>query len=315
VKLTVLTCMNKTEHQYEFVTESPISMAKKFLSSSPEVDKPDIASKKPRSHKHAVAAIDAKEENEDEEFKSVGERIPKKKTKMNVNVKEMVKVKEKPKKPKPKHKTDVFEDDKEDNDGKPLKIVTIHILIESTTPSGPSKLHTKATSLTIKTLQCRPFFHDMADDFNTLLCSIAKITPCAVESLVATKLQWKSETPLGGLCKLLANDVGYGAMISGVKGRKGDVAVFVYIPPPAKSKVVSETHHICYVLPTFQIQTWPTSNPHHVMDPLDFEEEMAEQELRNMSHKAQIVHLYFLYSQLNPISRVGHNAPWICTAP
>jgi len=37
--------MNQTEHQYEFVTESPISMAKQFLSPSTKADKPDIASK------------------------------------------------------------------------------------------------------------------------------------------------------------------------------------------------------------------------------------------------------------------------------
>ena len=34
-----------------------------------------------------------------------------------------------------------------------------------------------------------------------------------------------------------------------------------------------------------------------------------------MSHKAQIVCLYFLYSQFNLILRVGRNAPRICTAP
>jgi hypothetical protein len=49
-------------------------------------------------------------------------------------------------------------------------------------------------------------------------------------------MQWKFETPLGGLWKLLANDIRYDAMVSVAKTKKGNVAVFVYMPPPVRAE-------------------------------------------------------------------------------
>jgi len=86
-------------------------------------------------------------------------------------------------------------------------------------------------SSAVKTLQQGPIFHDTADGFDVLQTTIAKLAPCAVKNLVVSKMQWKFETPLGGLRKLLANDTGYDAMVSALKTKKGDVAVFVYMPP------------------------------------------------------------------------------------
>jgi len=63
-------------------------------------------------------------------------------------------------------------------------------------------------SCATKILQRGPIFHDTADSFDVLQSTIAKLAPCAVKSLVMSKMQWKFETPLGGLRKLLANDVG-----------------------------------------------------------------------------------------------------------
>src|SRR5882762_10062935 len=51
-------------------------------------------------------------------------------------------------------------------------------------------------------------------------------------------MQWKFETPLGGLHKLLANDMGYNALVSAAKAKKRDIAVFVFMPPPVKVEEV-----------------------------------------------------------------------------
>jgi len=138
---------------------------------------------------------------------------------------------------KPKAKTNVFNEE-EDDELEPSKQITIHLFIESTM-STTNKSQSKAVaSSATKTLQRGPIFHDTADSFDVLQTTIAKLAPCAVKNLVISKMWWKFEMPLGGLHKLLANDIGYNAMVSAAKAKKGDVAVFVYMPPPVKVEEV-----------------------------------------------------------------------------
>jgi len=215
-------------------------MAQRFLPPGPVADKPVILLKLPGSRKRNAAVVD----DCTEELDLAEEAASKKKAKVqgNTNPKSNLKSKEM-KKSKPKSKTDIFEEDDEDGDCEPSQTITVHLFIESVISSAPPKSRAKSTSSTTKTLQRGPFFHDTVDGFDTLKRNLAKITPCAIESLIIAKLQWKFETPLGGFRKLLTNEVGYNAMISAVKGKKGDVAVFVYMPPPAKSDVVSDVFH------------------------------------------------------------------------
>ena len=106
---------------------------------------------------------------------------------------------------KQKAKPNVFNDNK-DND-KPSKQITIQSLfIESTVSTLKSWSSKAAASAATKTLQQGPIFHNITDKFDVLLATIAKHAPCAIKNLLVLKMQWKFETPLGGLWKLLAND-------------------------------------------------------------------------------------------------------------
>ena len=152
---------------------------------------------------------------------------------------------------KPKAKTDVFD---EEEDDEPSKQITIHLFIESTVSTTTKSRSKTAVSSATKTLQRGPIFHDTADSFDVLQTTIAKLAPCAVKNLVVSKIQWKFETPLGGLRKLLTNDIGYNAMVSATKAKKGDVAIFVYMPPLVKveevqlilnpTMIISEGQHL-----------------------------------------------------------------------
>jgi hypothetical protein len=141
-----------------------------------------------------------------------------------------------------KGKTDLVDDDDDDGDDeKPIsKKITVHVVIENPAKApAPSRPRQKtATMAPINTIQRGPFFHDVTHDFATLQQSIAKVTPCAVKSLVTSKMQWRFETPLNGVRKLLANDAGYNAMIAAAKSKRGDVVVFIYMPAPGKEDVV-----------------------------------------------------------------------------
>jgi len=201
-------------------------MAKQLVSQSTE--EVVVEAKAKKSHKRKIAPID------DEEVENIESGTTAKKRKKKEAVK---RVAAKTTTKKLKSKIDIFD---EDEDDEPSQKITIHLFIESTIPSGPtSKSRSKATaSSAIKTLQRGPIFHDTADNFEVLQATIAKLAPCAVKNLVVSKMQWKFETPLGGLRKLLANDMGYNALLSAAKAKKGDVAVFVFMPPPVKVEEV-----------------------------------------------------------------------------
>jgi hypothetical protein len=187
-----------TEHDYEFITESPTSMAKRFDTISSDREETVVEVNTKRSRKRRPVGID--DEEEVEVLVAPPKKRKQKGSGKQANVKPTKKV---------KSKTDVFQDDE---DEEPSKTISIHLFIESIA-SAPKSRSKSALSSAVKTLQ-------------------------RGQNLVVSKMQWKFETPLGGLRKLLANDTGYDAMVSAAKTKKGDVAVFVYMPPPVKAEEV-----------------------------------------------------------------------------
>lgn len=135
--------------------------------------------------------------------------------------------------------TKIPEEDDEDEDEPPKQIIA-HIFIESSSPPPLSGKSQTKNAMSTKVLQRGPCFLNVNDDFESLLKSLAKVAPCAVKSLVVSKLQWKFEDPMSGARKLLSNVNGYNAMISAVKTKmkKADAVVFVYMLPPVKPEEV-----------------------------------------------------------------------------
>ncbi len=85
-----------------------------------------------------------------------------------------------------------------------------------------------------------PFKHSMSDSFHSLQKRIAAETPCNVKLLALSQVYWKFEKPQNAPHKLMSNEMGYEALISGVKGDKRvDTIVMIFMPPPAKDLVCS----------------------------------------------------------------------------
>jgi hypothetical protein len=144
-----------------------------------------------------------------------------------------------------KRKTDILEiSDDEDQVPKDQvpKPITVYLFIESSTPPAASSTKSRgksATSSSLKTIQRAPFIHNSNEDFSAFCRAIAKNTPCHLDTINTTKLQWRFETPQNGQRKLVTNQIGYEAMISAAKLKKGGAVIFVYMPPPAKPEIVS----------------------------------------------------------------------------
>jgi hypothetical protein len=149
-------------------------------------------------------------------------------------VEEPAKKKRKGRKKAAKRPADVFEPSNEDDE--PPKWFTVYFDIEgpkSATPNtGRSK--TAPPPLVIKK---GPFFHHTNDSFSAFKETIAALTPCNPDLLVLTSLTWKFDTPANGVRRLMPNKVEYEAMLTAVKGKKGECVVFVYMPPPKKDMV------------------------------------------------------------------------------
>src|ERR1700677_4359185 len=108
--------MSHTEHDYEFITESPTSMAKQFEHISFDNEKIIVEVKTKKTHKCKAVSVDDGEEVE------VPIATPKKR-KRRVNGKQALVQTMK----KPKAKTNVFD---EEEDDEPSEQITIHLFIE-----------------------------------------------------------------------------------------------------------------------------------------------------------------------------------------
>ena len=130
--------MSHTEHDYEFITESPTSMAKQFEHISSDNEEIIVEVKTKKTHKRkAVSADDGEVEVP---------IAPPKKRKRRVNGKQALAQTMK----KPKVKTNIFD---EEEDDEPSKQITIHLFIESTVSTTTKSRSKTAVSSATKTLQ------------------------------------------------------------------------------------------------------------------------------------------------------------------
>lgn len=53
-----------------------------------------------------------------------------------------------------------------------------------------------------------------------------------VESLALEQLHWKHETPANAGRKLLADEIGYKAMLKSIEAKRGNIVIFFYLPKP-----------------------------------------------------------------------------------
>jgi len=90
----------------------------------------------------------------------------------------------------------------------------------------------------------------MSDSFHSLQKWIAAETPCNVKLLALLQMYWKFEKPQNAPCKLMSNEMGYEALISGVKrDKKPDTVVMIFMPLPAKDLVCSYFWSVIGYLP------------------------------------------------------------------
>ena len=137
----------------------------------------------------------------------------------------------------PKPKTAVF--DKSSDDKEPPKTFLVYFNIEGP-KVAPSASCSKVQAPPPLIIHRGPFKHSMSDSFHSLQKQIAAETPCNVKLLALSQMYWKFEKPQNAPHKLMSNEMGYEALILGVKGDKRvDTIVMIFMPPPAKDLVCS----------------------------------------------------------------------------
>jgi hypothetical protein len=137
----------------------------------------------------------------------------------------------------PKPKTAVFDESSDDEE--PPKIFLVYFNIEGP-KVAPSASRSKVQAPPPLIIHRGPFKHSMSDSFHSLQKQIAAETPCNVKLLALSQMYWKFEKPQNAPRKLMSNEMGYEALISGVKGDKRvDTVVMIFMPPPAKDLVCS----------------------------------------------------------------------------
>jgi len=137
----------------------------------------------------------------------------------------------------PKPKTAVFDESSDDEE--PPKTFLVYFNIEGPKVT-PSAFRSKAQAPPPLVIHKGPFKHSTSDSFHSLQKRIAAETPCNVKLLTLSQMYWKFEKPQNAPRKLMSNEMGYEALISGVKGDKRvDTIVMIFMPPPAKDLVCS----------------------------------------------------------------------------
>jgi hypothetical protein len=147
---------------------------------------------------------------------------------------EPVKKKMKGQKKAAKRLTDVFE--VSDEDDEPPKRFMVYFNIEGPKSGSITTGHLKAAPPPL-VIKKGPFFHHTNDSFSTFKETIAALTPCNPDLLVLASLTWKFDTLANGVCHLMLNKVGYEAMLTAVRAKRGECVIFVYMPPQKKDMV------------------------------------------------------------------------------
>ena len=205
---------------------------------------------------------------------------------------EAKKKKKKARKKVAKRPVDIFE--VSDEDDEPPKRFTVYFDIEGPKSATPTTARSKTTPPLV--IKKGPFFHHTNASFSTFKETIGTLTPCNPNLLVLPSLTWKFDTPANGVRRLMPNEVGYEAMLAAVRAKRGECVVFVYMPPPKKDMV---RNHLLFVYRNSSLlQTWPTGDPNQVLDPFDYDEEVAAQLPQGLTRKDQIVsvdsHAYYM---------------------
>ncbi|KAI6013768.1 hypothetical protein EDC04DRAFT_2609231 [Pisolithus marmoratus] len=128
-------------------------------------------------------------------------------------------------------KTAVFDinDDSDQVSEPPVQSITAHLHLES---SVEVVGHTQGKSTSIKLKQCNPFIFTVKESYETFCDAVAEAADTMVWHLAMSHLHWRFETPANLQPKLLANEVGYTAMITTCKSHCKDQVIFLYIPQP-----------------------------------------------------------------------------------
>jgi len=127
------------------------------------------------------------------------------------------------------------------------KRFTVYFDIEGLKSATASSSHAKNVPLPL-VIKKGPFFHNTNNSFTMFKNTIAALTPCNPDLLVLTNITWKFDTPTNGVCRLMSNKIGYEAMLTAVRAKKGESVVFMYMPPPKKDIVRQLSTIVIYVL-------------------------------------------------------------------
>jgi len=135
-------------------------------------------------------------------------------------------------------KTAVFNIDEDEVAEPPLQSITAHLHLETTVevPGRPGRGKSALTSVRLR--QCNPFIFTVKDTYNIFVDAVADAADTMSWHLAMSHLRWRFETPVNLQPKLLANEVGYTAMITAVKSCRKDQVIFLYIPEPVSREKV-----------------------------------------------------------------------------
>ena len=135
------------------------------------------------------------------------------------------------KKKKTVSKTAIFDIEDDEVVEPPPQSITAHLHLESTIEVVSRTRGKQTSSTSTRLTQCNPFIFTVKDDFDTFIDAVAsKAANCLPWHLAQSRLRWRFETPANLQPKLIANEVGYQAMIQAVKTRRKDQVVFLFVP-------------------------------------------------------------------------------------
>ncbi|KAF9241272.1 hypothetical protein BU15DRAFT_60899 [Melanogaster broomeanus] len=183
-------------------------------SDRPQREPSAVASTRESPTPSQPASRSRKRSSRSEQPSDVEERLPTKPTKRKRHTKG-------PKAPKRKVLDDETpESGGEDEADAPSREISGHVFLESTSTQVISARGRsgKGSTTVVKSVQCPAFLFSTITSFNDLVQEIAK----------AAKTESKGER------KLLANDVGYKAMLKSIEAKKGNPVIFFYLPKPAE---------------------------------------------------------------------------------
>ena len=149
------------------------------------------------------------------------------------------------KKKKTVSKTAIFDIEDDEVLEPPPQSITAHLHLESTIEVVSHTRGKQTSSTSTRLTQCNPFIFTVKDDFDTFIDTVAKAANCLPWHLAQSRLRWRFETLANLQPKLIANEVGYQAMIQAVKTHRKDQVVFLFVPQPTLPEQVRHNVSKC----------------------------------------------------------------------